>query len=114
MRLFMIPGMQHCFGGPGPDLFGQLSPPSSGASPRSNIASALQAWVEKGRVPNSVVGHYGLMPGMGPPSKGPTKERLLCAYPARAVLRRRGADPYRASSYRCVVANSARKAKRAS
>ena len=109
MRLFMVPGMQHCFGGPGPDIFGQMGAPPSDASPRTNIAAALQHWVERGRTPNSIIGHYGLPAGLGSPSR---KERLICAYPAMAVLRRRGADPYRASSYECEVATGGRARRR--
>ena len=40
-RLFMVPGMAHCSGGPGPDRFDALS--------------ALENWVERGIAPESLV-----------------------------------------------------------
>jgi len=39
-RLFMVPGMGHCSGGPGPDQFDTLS--------------ALENWVENGIAPDSL------------------------------------------------------------
>lgn len=40
-RLFMVPGMGHCAGGPGADTFDMLA--------------ALEAWVEQGRPPDRIV-----------------------------------------------------------
>ncbi len=40
VRLFLVPGMQHCSGGIGPDRFDTLS--------------AMEAWVEHGTAPNSI------------------------------------------------------------
>jgi feruloyl esterase len=40
-RLFMVPGMHHCGGGPGPNSFDMLP--------------ALEAWVEKGVAPTAIV-----------------------------------------------------------
>lgn len=97
MRLFMVPGLQHCLGGPGAGEFGQFTAPPKQASPDRNAAAALQAWVETGRAPDALVGRKGLP--IGPP-KASAGERLLCAYPERAVLRA-GADPDRAASYAC-------------
>jgi feruloyl esterase len=102
MRLFMVPGMQHGVGGKGPDLFGQLVPAPRDAAPESNIAAALQAWVETGRVPESVIGKRhstGATEAGAPPAHAP-RERLICAYPKHAVLTP-GADPDQGSSYVC-------------
>jgi feruloyl esterase len=102
MRLFMVPGLQHGVGGKGADLFGQLLPPPKGATPDSNVAAALEAWVETGRVPESLVGKRhssGATDAGAPPAHAP-RERLLCGYPARAVLTP-GADPDRGASYVC-------------
>lgn len=103
MRLFMIPGMQHGVGGKGADMFGQIFPPARDAAPDSNIAVALQAWVETGRVPDSVIGkrHSASAPDDGAPAPKSPMERLICAYPMRAVLRS-GADPDLGTSYRCL------------
>jgi feruloyl esterase len=43
-RLFMVPGMQHCIGGPGPNTFDTLS--------------ALEKWVEKGVAPDTIVASH--------------------------------------------------------
>jgi len=43
-RLFMVPGMHHCGGGPGPNTFDMLP--------------ALEAWVEKGIAPQQIVASH--------------------------------------------------------
>jgi pimeloyl-ACP methyl ester carboxylesterase len=101
-RLFMIPGVQHCFGGTGPDTFGQAGAPSPQDTPQRNMVSALQAWAERVRpAPENFtarMGHgaYGLA------KETPTeKQRLLCAWPKKAVLTQ-GASPDRAGNYMCI------------
>jgi feruloyl esterase len=44
VRLFMVPGMQHCTGGSGPNIFETLSP--------------LENWVEKGVAPDGIVASH--------------------------------------------------------
>ena len=100
MRLFMVPGMQHCFGGTGAATFGQMGAPPGGATPDRSLGAAIQAWVETGRSPESLIGRKGIAEMMGAPSSAPEQQRLLCAYPNRAVLRL-NADPDKASSYDC-------------
>jgi hypothetical protein len=99
-RLFMVPAVQHCMGGTGPGAFGQLGTPQPGDKPEENIVSALQAWVVKGRVPDTLVARRGVGGVMGMRETGPERQRLLCAYPKRAMFQP-GADPDRASSYSC-------------
>ena len=99
MRLFMVPGVQHCFGGPGPATFGQIGTPPASDTPDRNITTALIHWVENDRTPQTLIGRLGMaLPGM--PTSGPEKQRLICAYPAKAVLKN-DADPDQASSYDC-------------
>lgn len=75
VRLFLAPGVYHCGGGPGPDRFDMLS--------------ALDAWVERGTPPASVVA-----------TKGDGKlSRPLCPYPEQA--RFGGGDVALAESFRC-------------
>lgn len=100
LRLFMVPGVQHCFGGTGPDVFGQSNAPQAGNTPDRSMAAALQAWVEGGKAPETMVGRRGAGGFMGMPATKPERERSLCAYPGKAVLRS-GADPDKASSYTC-------------
>jgi feruloyl esterase len=55
-RLFMVPGMAHCQGGPGPDSFGQAIPaPAMKPDRRHDIRRALEAWVERGIAPDELV-----------------------------------------------------------
>lgn len=64
-RLFMMPGVLHCAGGPGPD--------------RVDWVSVIDNWVEKGQAPTRVIA------GKGPAGETPTMTRPLCLYPQRAV-----------------------------
>jgi Tannase and feruloyl esterase len=102
VRLFMVPGVQHCYGGKGADVFGQSGAPSPSEVPERNIVMALQNWTEgKRSAPETLVGRRGHGGGMmGPPAPGPERQRLLCAWPKKAVLRN-GADPDQATSYTC-------------
>lgn len=55
-RLFVAPGMQHCQGGLAPNSFGQAwVAPALSADAGHDIRSALEAWVEHGRAPNSLI-----------------------------------------------------------
>jgi feruloyl esterase len=62
-RLFMVPGMGHCSGGPGPNTFDALT--------------ALVNWVENGQAPESIIATR---------SQGGSvvMSRPLCAYPKQA------------------------------
>jgi feruloyl esterase len=96
-RLFMVPGVLHCGNGTGPDLFGQNGSPPPGAAPDTHLGAALEAWVEQGRTPDTMIAGYG---GDRVTEGAPARQRLLCAYPKRAELRE-GADPNKAGSYAC-------------
>jgi len=83
-RLFMVPGMLHCGGGPGPNAFGQnlaQSPPLS-ASPEHDVLSALERWVEAGVAPKSIVAVKYVNDN---PALGVQRTRPLCAYPNVAM-----------------------------
>lgn len=55
-RLFMVPGMTHCQGGAGPTSFGQSIPaPAAYDDARHDVRRALEAWVEKGAPPETIV-----------------------------------------------------------
>ena len=97
VRLFMVPGMYHCGGGPGVDLFGGSThaPLPNGADPSRDMLWALIEWVERGRVPNSVVGARNV-------DGSPGFTRRLCPFPQ--IARYDGTGPQRdAGSYRCVA-----------
>jgi feruloyl esterase len=63
-RLFMVPGMSHCFGGPGCDDWDRLAP--------------LVNWVEKGVAPDHLVARHLTQGKID-------NERRVCAYPQKAV-----------------------------
>ena len=63
VRLFLVPGMHHCAGGPGPDQFDMLT--------------ALETWVEQGQAPAAILASTA--------ADAAVKHRLpLCPYPRQA------------------------------
>jgi len=55
-RLFVVPGMQHCQGGLAPNAFGQAwVAPALRPDTNHDVRLALEAWVERGRVPNGLI-----------------------------------------------------------
>lgn len=76
-RLFLVPGMAHCGGGPALDRFDMLS--------------AIVKWVEKGTAPDAVMATGRAFPG---------RSRPLCAYPKHAQYTGSG-DSEDARSFRC-------------
>jgi feruloyl esterase len=101
-RLFMVPGMGHCFGGAGPNrfdstAFGGLWPPSSDAA--HDMFTALAHWVEDGVAPAQVVAtkYVG-----NDASKGIEMQRPLCPYPQRAWYKGDG-DTNDAANFTCAV-----------
>ena len=95
VRLYMIPAMQHCMGGPGADMIGQfLAWPLK--DPQHNVRIALEDWVEKGTAPGTLT---ATKTAGDDPAGAATMTRLLCAYPQEAVYK--GGDPNRAESFAC-------------
>jgi hypothetical protein len=96
-RLYMVPGMQHCGGGPGPDNFGQsLNWPAD--DPGHNVRIALEDWVEKGVAPTTVIATKTA----GDNGQGAvTMTRPLCPYPQFAQYKGSG-DPNRAENFVCA------------
>ena len=76
-RLFLVPGMNHCFGGPATDEFDPLS--------------AIVRWTEDKKPPARMIAHGPAFPGV---------TRPLCPYPKYA--RYKGGDPKSANSFECV------------
>jgi feruloyl esterase len=101
-RLFMVPGMHHCEGGPGPNAFGQrdvgvAQPLSADASHSAMIA--LQRWVEGGVAPDRLVATKYVEDD---PAKGVQTRRPLCAYPK--IARYKGTGPANdESSFSCEI-----------
>lgn len=78
MQLYMVPGMGHCRGGPGPDQFDTLS--------------ALEDWREDGRVPQQMMGR----------NAESDLERPICPYPEAAVYSGSG-DLAAAENWACEL-----------
>jgi feruloyl esterase len=76
-RIFLVPGMAHCGGGPALDQFDMLG--------------AVVNWVEKGTAPESVIATGKAFPG---------RSRPLCAYPKHAQYTGHG-DTNDAGNFTC-------------
>lgn len=96
VRLFMVPGMYHCSGGPGVDVFGGSGhkPLANGSDPSRDMLWALISWVEQGVAPQSMVGAKN-------PMGAPGFTRLLCPFPQIARYDGHGPRDH-ASSYTCI------------
>jgi Tannase and feruloyl esterase len=94
LRLYMVPGMEHCLGGPGPASFGQLGI-STTNGPKFGVFDALVNWVEKD-VPSQTVIATKYSPG----DNKVTMTRPLCPYPALAKYKGAG-DTNDAANFTC-------------
>ena len=79
-RLYMLPGMFHCAGGPAPD--------------RADWLEAIRAWVEDGKAPERLVALQLDESG------GVSRTRPICPYPQIASYRGEG-DPDDEASFAC-------------
>lgn len=70
VRLFLLPGVVHCTGGPGPDQFDKIDP--------------IVEWVEHGTAPSTIIVTKGA------DGEQPARTRPVCAYPAKAVYKGAG------------------------
>jgi feruloyl esterase len=94
-RLFMVPGMAHCADGPGADvLFHFPEAPAVPLEPERDMLTALEQWVEQGRVPSKFVASRVNEQG------AIERTRLLCPYPNVARYRGEG-DVLRAENFTC-------------
>ena len=85
VRLFMVPGMAHCSGGPGATHFDALD--------------AVVDWVEHGVAPDKIIATT-LAPDEF--NSVPNPKRPLCPYPASAQYQGTG-DSNDASNFVCTV-----------
>jgi feruloyl esterase len=83
-RLFMVPGMYHCSGGPGPNAFDALTP--------------LVTWVEKGVAPDTIVATKFV--NDTPPAVQMT--RPLCVFPKVAKYNGSGSTSI-AANFSCIA-----------
>jgi hypothetical protein len=98
VRLYMVPGMQHCSGGPGATSFGQRDAATRGDA-QHDIFTALVEWVEERHAPGSLI---AAKYGEGADGDSVQMTRPLCPYPQSARFKGKG-DPNEASSFECVA-----------
>jgi len=103
-RLFMVPGLQHCTGGPGPTSFGNdgfAFRNGLPVDPDHDIQLALERWVTEGVAPDKIIaaGRIGADPNSK--AQGVLITRPLCAYPAVARYKGHG-DTNSAENFECV------------
>ena len=99
VRLYMVPGMQHCGGGPGPDSFGQFTVAQGDA--QHDMATDIENWVEKGTVPQEIIATKYKDPAN--PASGALRTRPLCPYPQVARWKGSGSTD-EAANFTCAVA----------
>ena len=78
-RLYMVPGMLHCAGGPGPNAF--------------DLQTALERWVEQKEAPEAVVATHLT-------NRVVDRSRPLCPYPRTAIYKG-GGDTNDAANFEC-------------
>lgn len=84
-RVFAVPGMNHCAGGPATDRFDALG--------------ALMDWVEQGRAPDRIEARVNPANPERPTAWSTQRSRPLCPWPR--VARFAGGDVESADSFRC-------------
>jgi len=101
-RLYMVPGMQHCEGGPGPDTFGQS--PMWKPDPHYNARTALELWVEKGTAPAAIIATKQVAGAQeaGSTPTAPVMTRPLCPFPQAAKYKGAG-DTNAAENFVCAA-----------
>ena len=99
-RLFMVPSMSHCAGGPGATIFGNaggMEPPEEDAD--HDVVVALDRWVEKGVAPDRIIA-TGFVDNR--PAKGIAMTHPLCPYPQTAHYKGTG-DTKDAANFACAA-----------
>jgi pimeloyl-ACP methyl ester carboxylesterase len=81
VRVYVVPGMNHCGGGPATDQYDALT--------------AVVAWVEKGTAPDRIEAKAG------PMTPWPGRSRPLCPYPR--IARYRSGDLNQADNFACEL-----------
>jgi feruloyl esterase len=96
-RAFLVPGLYHCAGGPGPSAFG-----TSGTAPvmdaDHDAVTAVSKWVETGAAPDKIIATKYVD---NSPAKGIAMQRPLCPWPLAAKYKGSG-DTNVASNFACM------------
>ena len=94
VRLYMLPGVQHCGGGPGPNHYGDFDKEPDATS---NLLLAMERWVESGVAPANLtaVRYKG-----NRAAAGVERSRPICAYPQVAKYKGSGSTD-EAANFEC-------------
>ena len=95
VRLYMVPGMQHCVGGPGADSFGQVGNLNFD-DPQHSVDAVLEQWVEKGMAPSTIIASKN----EGDDKQHAKMTRPLCTYPQTGKYKGSG-DTNDATNFVC-------------
>jgi feruloyl esterase len=98
-RLFMVPGMNHCAGGPGANIFNGPANLGGIEDPDHDVVMALDRWVSTGAAPKQIIATKFID---DTPSKGVAFTRPLCPYPEVASYKGTG-NPTYAANFACVI-----------
>jgi feruloyl esterase len=101
-RLFLAPGVTHCGGGPGANVFN--GPDNLGGPEDSDhdVFLALRQWIENGVAPTRIIGTKYVN---DTPADGVAFTRPMCPYPQLARYRGTG-DTTDASNFICLTDNN--------
>ena len=95
VRVYMVPGMKHCLGGPGPDSFGAAYDLKFD-DPQHSVDASLEQWVEKATSPSMIIASK--FEDQDPAHAKMT--RPLCPYPQAAKYKGSG-NPNDAANFEC-------------
>jgi len=98
VQLYVVPGMGHCYGGPGATAFGQLGI-ATVQGPKYGLFDSLENWVETGSPDATVIATKYVMGKDG--AMETVFTRPLCAWPKVAQYSGSG-DPNDAKNFACV------------
>ena len=100
IRVFMAPGLYHCDGGPGPNMFGGIRHKGYKKNdPERDMIGALDRWVEQGIAPAKIIATKFKNDD---PAQGVQRTRPLCPYPQVASYTGSGSVDD-ASSFVCAM-----------
>ena len=95
LKLFMLPGIYHCTGGPGVGNFGAAGP-ATAPDAQHDIVKALDVWVTEKKAPTIFIGtHFNQ-------SKAADRTRPLCPFPQVAKYKGSG-DTNDAANFTCAA-----------
>jgi feruloyl esterase len=98
-RLFMVPGMNHCAGGPGANVINGAGATGGPADPDHDVVMALDRWVTHGIAPEKIIATKFINDR---PANGIAFQRPLCPYPEIARYKGVG-DTTNAANFVCVA-----------